>query len=123
MHTRAFALVALASAATLAACSPPTQPLNTATGLSFVADPASFFLAAGEAQTVTVSSFPIGGASGTVKWSTTDPAVVTVDSIVEVGAPATVRAVSPGSASLRAVIGSNGTQVSLNVAVRVRAGG
>lgn len=120
---RALALgVALGIAATtsFAACSPGYDPIDTTTGLVFAADPSSLLLALGEQQTVTVNSAPIGPVAGTVTWTSSDPRVATVDSIVAIGAPATVRAVAPGTVTLRATVASTGNQVLLTVPVRVR---
>ena len=123
MRIRRLFLATLFSAGAVAACSPPTEPLTTSAGLAFTPDPASFFLSVGESQTVTINAFPIGGVAGTVKWSSSDPSVVTVDSLVPLGGPATVRAVSIGSAALRATVSANAVQSTVNVPVRVRAGG
>lgn len=118
---RARATAALAAAAFLvAACSPATEPLNTTTGLTFVADPASLFLAQNEQATVVINSFPIQGVLGTVTWTSSDPKVVTVDSSVAIGVPTTVRAVGAGTATLRATVSSTGNVVTVTVPVRVR---
>ena len=115
-------MVATLLVATLAAagCSPGTEPLNTSSGLTFTADPAALLLSPGETQPIVVSSVPIGPVLGTVKWSSSDPRVVTIDSLVPIGEPATARAVSAGTATLRATISSAANQSTLSVAVRIR---
>lgn len=116
---RTLALV-LATTSLAASCSPGTEPLNTTSGLTFAADPSAFLLAPLEVESVIVNSTPIGPVLGNVAWSSSDPKVVTVDSVVAIGAPATVRAVAAGTASLRAVISSQGNQTTISVPVRVR---
>jgi hypothetical protein len=115
-------MLAATLAATLAAggCSPGTEPLDTSSGLTFMADPAALLLSPGDAQTIVVSSVPIGPVLGTVKWSSSDTRVVTIDSLVQIGEPATARAVAAGTATLRATVSSAAIQTTLTVAVRVQ---
>jgi hypothetical protein len=118
--TRLAATTLLAATLAVAGCSPGTELLNTSSGLTFTADPASLLLSPGETKTIVVNSVPIGPVLGTVKWASSDPRVVTIDSLVPIGAPATARAVGAGTASLRATISSAAIQSTLSVAVRVQ---
>ena len=118
---RAMALV-LAAATAAGACSPKTDLVESTSNLTFFADPSSLFLVQGTQETVTVNSLPTGPAPGTVDWTSSDERVATVDRSVTIGDPVTVRAVAPGTATLRATVRSTGYQTTLTVAVRVRAG-
>ena len=115
-------MVATLLVATLAAagCSPGTEPLGTSSSLTYTADPSALLLSPGETQAIVVNSTPIGPVLGTVRWSSSDPRVVTIDSLVQIGQPATARAVGAGTATLRATVSSTGNQTTISVAVRVR---
>jgi hypothetical protein len=118
--TRMLATAVLAATAGAAGCSPGSDPLDTSSSLTFSADPSALLLSPGETQAIVVSSAPIGPVNGTVKWSSSDVRVVTIDSVVQIGQPATARAVSAGTATLRATVSSATTQTTISVAVRVR---
>lgn len=122
LANRARAIVALLGAATLAACSPGTDlPISTP-DITFVADPTAVLIKAGQTTTVVVNSVPTTGTNGTVKWTTSDAKVVTVDDKVDLGAPATIRAVAPGTASLSGIVSITGLQSTVSVQVRVTTG-
>jgi hypothetical protein len=119
MSPRALA-IGLAAVLAVGGCSPETEPLNTTSGLTFVVDPSALLLSPNAVDAVVVNSVPLGPVLGTVKWATSDARVVTVDSLVAIGDPATVRAVGSGTATLRGTVTSSANQLILTVAVRVR---
>ena len=119
---RAAVAAAAALALGVAGCSPGTDPIGSATGATFAADPSSLLLGIGEQQSVTVYALP-AGPTGTVTWTSSDTKVVTVDGTpVALGAGVTVQAVGAGTASLRGVVTTPGLQTTISVAVRVRTG-
>ena len=114
---RIAALVAIASSAMLAACgSSATETTSDVPSASVT--PTSFVLAAGDSSSVTVFS----NRAGTVHWHSTNTSVVTVDSLVDTGTPAVVRAHTAGAAQLNATVILSGQTYTTSVPVRVGAG-
>jgi len=105
---------ALLTAVTVVACS--SLPVDTVpTGPTATVTPESITLDVGDSTTVTVNS----NGSGTVRWKSTDPTVVAVDSLVQLGDGAKVRARSRGSALLNGTATIDGQPYSTSVPVRV----
>ena len=105
------------SAVVVAGCGTTTDPAEE-TGPIVSLNPQSFTLAAGDSSTLTVNS----SVEGRVRWTSTNPAVVTVDSLVSTGDPARVNARAIGTALLNGVITIGGKSVSTSVPVRVASG-
>ena len=111
------AVAAVLAATIVAACSSTVNPTEQS-GPIVSLNPTSFTFAVGDSSTLTVSS----SREGRVRWSSTNPAVVTVDSLVTTGDPARVKARGVGTAQLNGVITIDGQSVSTSVPVRVGAG-
>jgi hypothetical protein len=110
-----IAVLALAAAGA-GACKSVSEPVST--GPTVTLNSTSLFLSAGDSAPLIVGS-PV---EGTVRWKSSNPAIVTVDSLVFVGDPAWVRARSTGSTVLTGVIVLNGQTINASVPVRVGAG-
>ena len=110
-------LVAAPVIALVAACGSTVDPVEQ-TGPIVSVNPTSFTFAAGDSSTLTVNS----SREGRVRWTSTNPAVVTVDSLVSTGDPARVNARAVGTALLNGVITIDGRSVATSVPVRVGAG-
>jgi hypothetical protein len=100
--------------AVVAACSSSANDV-AGTGPNASVIPSSITLDSGDSTTVTI----VSNGTGTVRWTSSNPAVVTVDSLVLIGDPAKVRARSRGSAQLNGAATINGVTYQTTVPVRV----
>ena len=117
-RTRANVMAVTALLAVVAAGCSSSSGDVTDTGPSASVSPTSFILAAGDSSVVTVFS----PQAGSVAWRSSNPAVVTVDSLVDVGTAAVVRAHAAGSASLNGTVKVGGRTFTPVVSVRVGGG-
>ena len=122
MTRQAWAAVAVLLASAAGACGSIDEPAAS-TEQNFSINQTSLLLVNGDSAVLVISPVPVEPAvNGTVRWASSRPDVVSIDSLVLIGEPARVRARTAGTATLTATVRSPTRTITASVPVRIGAG-